>query len=211
MVVNPLIDKKFDNFKTKLLIAANLNSLEEVRDAILFLVEELEKEEKRLSRKRYYTKKWRQKAHGEHQESHGELSVKPLNGHKIVHGEILGYNPLINNEIPHGDVHGEKVVNTISKKEDIITTLASKKRHKSRSSLPSNFQLDPAMTEFASKRGWPSLKVSTQFEKFCSHHQGKGTLAADWPATWRTWVLNDYDATKSSPAKPLFDSRRSII
>lgn len=82
------------------------------------------------------------------------------------------------------------------------TSIDSKKerlpRRKSRSAIPPDFQITPPMREFSTSRGWPPPKVDRQFEKFKSHHQGRGTLAADWPATWRTWVLNDYDSPREA-------------
>jgi hypothetical protein len=30
-------------------------------------------------------------------------------------------------------------------------------------------------------------QIAEQVEKFRNHHQGKGSLMADWTAAWRTW------------------------
>lgn len=48
-----------------------------------------------------------------------------------------------------------------------------------------------------------------EFAKFRDHHVGKGTLAADWPATWRTWCRK---ATEFAPrgARSGLDAQRAL-
>lgn len=45
----------------------------------------------------------------------------------------------------------------------------------------------------------PGADVDAEFGKFRDHHQGKGTLAADWPATWRTWCRRAADFGPRAP------------
>lgn len=77
-------------------------------------------------------------------------------------------------------------------------------RNKARTALPDGFpdqpQIDRAKGFWAqSKR--PDLVVDAlnQAEGFRDYHVGKGTLAADWPATWSTWMRN---ALRFSPRNP---------
>lgn len=66
-------------------------------------------------------------------------------------------------------------------------------KNKARSSLPDAFP-DQALLDVAkgfwalSKRQDLVADVQGQAEHFRDHHIGAGTLAADWPATWRTWM-----------------------
>jgi len=98
----------------------------------------------------------------------------------------------------------------------IYTSLVSKKerlpRRKPRYALPPDFELTDPMRDFAAKRKWPPPKIDRQFEKFKYHHIGKGTLAASWPMTWQTWVLNDYDAKNDPPVPGApFDVRKHLV
>lgn len=68
-------------------------------------------------------------------------------------------------------------------------------KHKRRTSLPDAFP-DQAQIDRA-KGFWIQRKrrdlyddAQHQAEAFRDHHLGKGTLAADWPATWGTWMRN---------------------
>lgn len=62
-------------------------------------------------------------------------------------------------------------------------------RQRRRSRLPDPFTVSPAMQQWASEK-WPQVDWRLQTQQFADHHRGKGTLAADWEATWRTWIRN---------------------
>lgn len=68
-------------------------------------------------------------------------------------------------------------------------------KNKARSQLPDGFP-DQVMIDVAkgfwaqSKRPDLVLAAKAQADAFRDHHLGAGTLAADWPATWRTWMRN---------------------
>lgn len=68
-------------------------------------------------------------------------------------------------------------------------------KNKARTSLPEGFP-DAPMIEVAKgfwaqhKRRDLYLAANLQADEFRDHHTGRGTLAADWPATWRTWMRN---------------------
>jgi len=80
---------------------------------------------------------------------------------------------------------------------DLAIKGAGKKppKHKARAQLPDDF---PAQKEKDAARSYWALRkrrdlvndVEHQAQAFRDHHLGKGTLAADWPATWRTWMAN---------------------
>lgn len=68
---------------------------------------------------------------------------------------------------------------------------ASKTRR--RTSVPDGFpekaERQKAL-EYWKLKNRPDICVETQADLFRSHHEGKGTLAASWSATWRTWYVN---------------------
>lgn len=51
-------------------------------------------------------------------------------------------------------------------------------------------------------------QIHQQAEKFRNFHLGRGSLQADWAATWRTWWLNDYHKIAKRPETlgPLFEA-----
>jgi hypothetical protein len=59
------------------------------------------------------------------------------------------------------------------------------KREKSRTQVPDDFRPDANGTAKAEACG---LNVPAEIERFIDNHKGKGTLRADWQASWRTWV-----------------------
>lgn len=56
----------------------------------------------------------------------------------------------------------------------------------SRTKLPSNFEPSPAIISLAQKNGWPDPEK--ELEAFRDHHKSKGTLSADWDASFRSWL-----------------------
>jgi hypothetical protein len=82
---------------------------------------------------------------------------------------------------------------------DLAGKGASKPKKESRKAarmqLPDGFP-DQALVDVA-KSHWAMAKrrdlmtdAQAQVDAFRDHHLGAGTLAADWPATWRTWMRN---------------------
>lgn len=61
---------------------------------------------------------------------------------------------------------------------------------KRRTRLPEGFTLEARQREDASKRGMPEDVMAAEFQRFRDHHTAKGSVMADWPAAWRTWVSN---------------------
>jgi hypothetical protein len=68
------------------------------------------------------------------------------------------------------------------------------------SPLPEGFKPD---IEFAISRGLKRSTAELQAEKFVNYWQAaKDGLKADWPATWRTWVLGHIERNGTDGAAP---------
>lgn len=80
-----------------------------------------------------------------------------------------------------------------------------KPKRKRRSRLPDDFpsqaDLETAQA-YWSEHSRSDINPRRQVEKFRAHHEGKGTLAASWPATWRTWYVNAVEFQKPNQNKP---------
>lgn len=61
-------------------------------------------------------------------------------------------------------------------------------KHKPRYALQIDFKLTDAMRQLALGRGVPAEKIPKDFDRFCDYHRSKGTLSADWMASWGTWT-----------------------
>lgn len=60
-------------------------------------------------------------------------------------------------------------------------------------SCPAEFNVSPAMVDWAEQQGMPNDRVMRETGKFLDHWRGKGELRADWTASWRTWIRNAVD------------------
>jgi hypothetical protein len=89
----------------------------------------------------------------------------------------------------------DNVTGTNTKKENN----SSRRRTASRTSLPSNFELNDTMRAFSASKGFDPPRTTKEFEKFCNYHGSKGSLFADWNAAWRTWVSNAIDYARGTP------------
>jgi uncharacterized protein YdaU (DUF1376 family) len=84
--------------------------------------------------------------------------------------------------------------------------------------IPTDFELTEADRTFATDR-LTNVDVSEMFIAFRDFHVGKGTLAKDWHATWRTWVQNaksfGYPMLPTAPKVPekvvRYDARGRVI
>lgn len=90
-----------------------------------------------------------------------------------------------------------KIPGHLDRLYDLAIKAGGKKppRTKARSGLPVAFpdqgQIDRAKGFWAvRKRRDLSEDFQHQVEAFRDYHIGRGTLAADWPATWGTWMRN---------------------
>lgn len=63
-------------------------------------------------------------------------------------------------------------------------------RQKVRSRIDEERPPSVADIGYAESKGYPKQWVSEQWERFRDYHIREGSLMADWPAAWRTWVQN---------------------
>lgn len=78
---------------------------------------------------------------------------------------------------------------------------APKPKAKRATALPEGFALTDQMRKFAADRDFTDAEIEFEFEKFVNYWQGEGRTKKDWPATWRTWVLNAVDRRPRQPAR----------
>lgn len=69
----------------------------------------------------------------------------------------------------------------------------------SRRSFPDGFFLTAEMRAWAAKEA-PGVDLRFQTQQFADHWRGKGEKRADWVATWRTWIRNARQWSRSTPA-----------
>lgn len=69
--------------------------------------------------------------------------------------------------------------------------------------LPEGFPDDAALLRMQERFAAEGLSVDvqTEAERFRAHHEGKGTLSANWPASWTTWTLNGLRWAREAPPK----------
>lgn len=81
-----------------------------------------------------------------------------------------------------------------------------------RSSLPDDRPTDSDLKmalEYWTQHERADIDAGKQAELFRAHHAGKGTIAADWSATWRTWYVRALEYAR--PATKAGGSGRSIF
>ncbi len=92
--------------------------------------------------------------------------------------------------------------------EPVVKT-AAKRRHQ----IPDDFEPNEAGKRKAVDKG---LSVIAELTKFRDYHIGKGSVMADWQATWRTWIsyakapIADV-ARQTVPAKPGPDPMQAVF
>lgn len=74
-------------------------------------------------------------------------------------------------------------------------------KRKVRTALADDWLPDDASVAFARGNGLTGEQIAAAFEKFKAYHQAKGSVMADWPAAWRTWVLNEVKFAKATPPR----------
>ncbi len=77
---------------------------------------------------------------------------------------------------------------------------APKPKAKRATALPDDFELTDQMRKFASDRDFTEADIDLEFQKFVAYWQGEGRTKKDWPATWRSWILNAVDRRPRRPA-----------
>lgn len=69
----------------------------------------------------------------------------------------------------------------------------SRRRRQAGTPVPEAFEVTADMAQWAIDRGLSRERIEPETMKFLNYHKGKGSLQADWTATWRTWVMNAID------------------
>jgi hypothetical protein len=75
-------------------------------------------------------------------------------------------------------------------------------RAKRATRIPADFKVTPEMVKWATDR-CPGVNGKNETEKFIYYWTGKGGKDAtkvDWPATWRSWMLNALERTGTRPS-----------
>lgn len=66
---------------------------------------------------------------------------------------------------------------------------APPKRALAKRQLPKDFEITPAMRDWAATHT-PAVNVDAELEQFTDYHRANASTKADWVATWRTWMRN---------------------
>lgn len=56
--------------------------------------------------------------------------------------------------------------------------------------MPNGYTITTVHLRFAEEHGWNNGRAHEEFDKFSDYHRAKGSVFADWDASWRTWVRN---------------------
>lgn len=78
--------------------------------------------------------------------------------------------------------------------------MASTKRTAARTQIAAGWQPSPDDREFAEARG---VNITAEAERFLYYHQERGTLSANWQASWRTWCLRSVEFGRASGQRTL--------
>jgi|GEM_PF-1260082 len=79
----------------------------------------------------------------------------------------------------------------------------AKRRTRIPASFPDREAMDAACAYWRKKgRAYLCDRVNTEADKFRAHHEGKGTRAASWQSTWKTWYCNQvsFEERRGVPA-----------
>lgn len=86
-------------------------------------------------------------------------------------------------------------------KEEIPNGISKKKRG---CRLPETWVLPEAGHEYALKQGLSNQAIDIEEQKFKNYwiaKTGAGATKLDWPATWRSWILNNRDRYGNGPPR----------
>lgn len=106
----------------------------------------------------------------------------------------------------------DKQVNQVKQvNEDLVLPLSEPDRlrkdtrKKPRIPIPENFPTSVEI-EWAIEKGLDPLRVRIEAERIRNWAIGNATIKADWPATWRNWILDKLEGPKNAksayPSKP---------
>lgn len=123
--------------------------------------------------------------------AHGVLSLPPriLDDNIMAELEAAGV-------LHKGEARGEviyRIAHWPSRDERLFPEPAAKKRRtKPLSAIPENWELVQGDRNFnrALRAGMTLNDMKVEEQKFKYYHEGRGTLSADWNASWGTWCIN---------------------
>lgn len=72
----------------------------------------------------------------------------------------------------------------------VVPQAKPKRKSRIATALPEDFSPGESGRAFAVKHGWDDERIAFEVERFCTYHQREDKPSKDWPASWRTWVLN---------------------
>lgn len=79
----------------------------------------------------------------------------------------------------------------------------SSTRQRRATPTPNEFEITPALSDWATANGVSQSILASETEKFLDHWRAKGGSFKDWDAAWRKWMRNARDWTKpDKPAEP---------
>lgn len=89
----------------------------------------------------------------------------------------------------------------------------SRTREKRRSAIAEDAQPTPKDRDAATAAGLSEGEFRSQWAKFRDHHRAKGSLMADWPAAWRTWLGNigQFQPARAGPPRQAPQERRNPV
>lgn len=87
------------------------------------------------------------------------------------------------------------------KLKNIQKEIKGKSNAKRKTSINTKFgescEMPTEYGEYARSKGREEPDIKLQWEKFCNYFIGEGKGKIDWLATWRNWILNDFDRKRS--------------
>ena len=136
-----------------------------------------ERQPKREDSSAARTREYRARKKGDPQVTAGDAGVTPGDAPEEIRGEKSN-TP----SSPPGDAPAKKPRTKPAAKAE------PKPRAKPKHVLPDTFLVTPAMSAWAVEKA-PDVNLDRETEKFMNHWRGNGQPKADWPATWRNWML----------------------
>lgn len=100
-------------------------------------------------------------------------------------------------------IYKNKTTNVVLQKVTAERPSNSKPRQKARTRIEPDWQPNDAGREYAFGRGMTGSDIPNEVERFVNFHLGRGTVSADWAASWRSWCGNftRFNQPRYGPAK----------
>jgi uncharacterized protein YdaU (DUF1376 family) len=120
-----------------------------------------------------------------------QVPEEPAGGHMDVPDMSRGTEKGLH---PESDTSTRTSINT-SEEDKSSSSVGRAKRSTGRSStrIPDDWKPSEQDFAYAESKGWTRVRAMVEAESFKNHYlaaDGKNAKSPDWPAKWRTWVLN---------------------